>query len=328
MARCITSAVLSTVKSTQKSLQPAPGARGQPSSQAPVHPGHPVASLLVEVKVHSLLAARRPADANSATLRRLVHKLRCCGLLLFAWLRRRGSATRRGSGSASGRGDRLAGKAEAVVPLLGLLELWDQVDDRTALAQLLDEVRGDPRQLNEVRARATSSAFVVSDRLWRSPKAKAERDSLGLVTVVVGGGSIRQRRAERLRARYPARSASPSTRPRTIPARSAPVSWRRFPEQVASRADAARCRVPPRSGRGGLCPHLGRVPRAVDVAARLGIERRRQAVGQWASRPRPRGLPPGPFDQERGARHLNVGWNQLLVKLAAVEGGWALMASG
>src|SRR5260221_9945207 len=50
--------------------------------------------------------------------------------------------------------ERLHGKAEAIVPLLGILDLWTEVGDRAAIAQALDAVIADKRQRAEVRGRA------------------------------------------------------------------------------------------------------------------------------------------------------------------------------
>jgi hypothetical protein len=76
---------------------------------------------------------------------------------------------------------RLAGRAEAIVPLLGILDGWALADDRGAIAAALDEVRADRRQRFEVRARATYLASIVAERMGDRARGQALRGELGLL---------------------------------------------------------------------------------------------------------------------------------------------------
>src|SRR5689334_6475352 len=75
-------------------------------------------------------------------------------------------------------GDRPA----ALVPLLGVLDLWELLGDRQPLVDFLEVAQASARVHPEVRARAAYLSALLLDRLGRREEADRRRRALGLVS--------------------------------------------------------------------------------------------------------------------------------------------------
>lgn len=225
-----------------------------------------------------------------------------------------------------GQARELAGRAEAVVPLLGVLDLWEQVDDRAALAALLDEVRDDGRQRAEVRARATFLRAALADRQGQSEEAERLRATLGLVTDwQIVGPFDDEGRAGDAKVYGPERQlAGPIDAHVIYPGKTGPVSWRRFPS-----ASVAQGRVPldtalrPDKDVLAYATSFVHVDRDVTAAVRTGST---GALAVWvdgAEVLRQDAYRPARLDQDAAAVRLRKGWNRVTVKLGAQDAGFS-----
>src|SRR5262249_7064156 len=74
------------------------------------------------------------------------------------------------------------GQPGAITPLLGLIDMWEWVSDRNAIAALLDAAKDDPKQRPDVRARAAFLRSLVADSQGDAEGAHRLRTGIGLVT--------------------------------------------------------------------------------------------------------------------------------------------------
>jgi tetratricopeptide (TPR) repeat protein len=225
---------------------------------------------------------------------------------------------------------RLAGKPEAIVPLLGILDLWTMVDDRAPIAAALDEVAADKKQRADVRARAIYLRSIVADRVGEADKARALRGSLGLLGAwqVVGpfdnegkGGHARQFPVEKELAGtidptrdYPGIGAGEAKK----------VRWRVLSERLLTQGmvplDAA---IRPDTNTTAYLTTFVKVDVARDAAIHVGST---GAIKVWVGNRLALDhevYRPVRIDQDVAGARLAAGWNRITVKVSAAEAGWA-----
>lgn len=217
----------------------------------------------------------------------------------------------------------LAGRAEAIVPLLGILDPWDELSDRAQLVRLLEDVAGDARQLADVRARATFLRAALAGRMGDRAAAKKWRSALGLVTSwwVVGPFDNDGRGGF---GRIFGPEGEQFDEAKRYPGKERDVAWRRFPEQLALEGlvplDAV---LRPDRQVVGYAHTWVRAAHAVDAAIHLGSG---GPVKVWVNGRLAHAhdvARPVRFDQDVAPVRLVAGWNRVLVKIAAAEAGWA-----
>ena len=221
----------------------------------------------------------------------------------------------------------LAGRAEAIVPLLGLLEDWESVDDRGSIDALLDGVRNDPKQRADVRARAAWLRAITLEREGKPVDARALRMSLGLVVDwrVIGpfDNDGRGAFAEVLPPEADLAKAIDETH--EYAGRGRAVKWRALPESLLVQGmlpiDAA---LRPADNSAAMLTTFVNSSRAQDVALHLGST---GAIKVWVNgqvvfaRDVYRTVR---FDQDVAGAHLVAGWNRVTIKLCAAESGSGL----
>ncbi len=226
--------------------------------------------------------------------------------------------------------ERLAGRPEAIEPLLGILDLWPLVDDRAPIGATLVAVAQDPRQREDVRGRARYLASIVADREGRPEEARALREKLGLLSAwqVLGpfdnegkGGHAKVFPVEKELDRPidPARSYP------GMGASAPPVKWRTFePRLVTQGMVPLEAAVRPDTNVTAYLTTYIKVEAAADAAARVGSS---GAVKVWVNgrlaldRDVYRPLR---IDQDVAPVRLEKGWNRVTVKLSVAEGAWGL----
>lgn len=221
----------------------------------------------------------------------------------------------------------------AVTPLLGLSELWESVDDRPALQQLI-ELAAKPRP--------TLAPVVHAHALWthrqllwhrgQDKEASAVGRELGLVTTFAITGPFDNDGHRGHAAVYPpeGESTAPSPDSRYEGKNpGVPLRWRELPEEALARDGSvpldAWLRPDSQGTAYALCYVRSDKPQR--VAVRVGTT---GAVKVWVNRG---GKPvidrdlyhPLHPDQEVGGANLLAGWNRLLVKISNKEGRWAFV---
>ncbi len=221
----------------------------------------------------------------------------------------------------------------AVTPLLGLAELWENVDDRPAWQKLV-ELAAQPRPTLSPLVRA-QALWTYRQLLWhrgQNKEASAVASELGLVTAFAITGPFDNDGHRGHAAVYPpeGEAAAPSPESRYEGKNpSVPLRWRVLPEKSLARDGSvpldAWLRPDSQGTAYALCYVRSDKPQR--VAVRIGTT---GAVKVWVNRG---GKPvidrdlyhPIHPDQEVGGAMLLAGWNRLLVKVSNSEGRWAFM---
>ncbi len=223
---------------------------------------------------------------------------------------------------------RLEGRPEAIVPLLGILDLWTTVDDRAAIAAALDEVIADRAQRPDVRARAAYLRSIAADRMGDHARAASLRDGLGLLTAwQVLGPFDNEGKGGHAQA-FPVEKdlAGPIDPAREYQGVGALKSlrWRPLPsEMVTQGVVALDAALRPETNVTGYATTFVHSDAPADVAVRVGSS---GAIKVWVNgrlaldRDVYRPLR---IDQDAAAAHLEKGWNRIVVKLGTAEGPWA-----
>ena len=220
----------------------------------------------------------------------------------------------------------------AVTPLLGLAELWESVDDRAALQQLVEQaVKPRPTLLPTVKAHAQ---WAQRQLLWhrgQDEAAKAVGRELGLVTSFAVLGPFDNDGHRGHAAVYPPENEAiaPALDTRYDGKNpSGPLHWRVLTDTALGRDGSVPIDGWLRPDSQGTAYALGFVhsAQAQRVAVRVGTT---GALKVWVNRGAPvidRDLyhPLHP-DQEVGGAMLVAGWNRLLVKVSNNEGRWAFV---
>ena len=221
----------------------------------------------------------------------------------------------------------------AVTPLLGLAELWENVDDRPAWQKLV-ELAAQPRPTLSPLVRA-QALWTYRQLLWhrgQNKEASAVASELGLVTAFAITGPFDNDGHRGHAAVYPpeGEAAAPSPESRYEGKNpSVPLRWRVLPEKSLARDGSvpldAWLRPDSQGTAYALCYVRSDKPQR--VAVRIGTT---GAVKVWVNRG---GKPvidrdlyhPIHPDQEVGGAMLLAGWNRLLVKVSNTEGRWAFV---
>ncbi|MSP59076.1 MAG: DUF3857 domain-containing protein [Myxococcales bacterium] len=221
---------------------------------------------------------------------------------------------------------RLAGRPDAIVPLLGILDLWTLVDDRAGISAMLDEVIADPRQRADLRGRAAYLRSVVADRVGDTALAKKLRAGLGFVTAwqVVGPFDNEGKTGHAQPFPVEKELAAAIDPAREYPGKGRPVKWRLFPDQVVTQGmlalDAA---LRPDTNATAYATSFVRSDVAADIALRVGSA---GAVKVWVNgrlaldRDVYRPLR---IDQDVAGARLEAGWNRITAKVGVADGAWA-----
>jgi tetratricopeptide (TPR) repeat protein len=223
---------------------------------------------------------------------------------------------------------RSAGRPTAALPLYGVLDLWDWLDDRAPLVAFLDEAAHAQAVRPDVRGRAGYLHSLLLDRLGRAKDARAERAALGLVTRFwIVGPFENEGRTGHATVYGPERALAGGLDPGvSFDGKDRSVRWRRAPEldhQGQVRLDAF---LRPDSFVTGYLTTFVRVDpaRSTRVALRVGSSgpvkvwvNGRLALDHDVARP-------VRFDQDAAPAELQSGWNRVTVKLGVEEGAWAL----
>jgi tetratricopeptide (TPR) repeat protein len=220
----------------------------------------------------------------------------------------------------------------AVIPLLGLAELWESVDDRAALQQLVAQTsKPRPTLAPLVQAHARWAEQKLLGHRGQPSEAKAIGRELGLITTFAVTGPFDNDGHRGHAAVYaPESEASAPAADSHYEGKnpSVPLRWRVLPETALSRDGSVPLDAWLRPDSQGTAYALCyiRSPQAQRVAVRVGST---GAVKVWVNRGAPvldRELyhPLHP-DQEVGGAMLLAGWNRLLVKISNNEGRWAFV---
>ncbi len=223
--------------------------------------------------------------------------------------------------------------AAAVVPLLGLGDLWDLVDDRAAVLNLAVEAAR-PRQsvAPNVRAYAQMLQRSFAGHQADAKTAAALTAELGLVQTfsLLGPFDNDGRRghaavyapeteaiAPALDARYEGKNAN------------AQLHWRKVPASNLARDGSLRVDTWMRPDTQGTAYALCyvRSPRQQRIAVRVGTS---GAIKVFVNRGTPPVINEDAYhplrpDQQVGGAVLLAGWNRILVKISSNDGPWAFV---
>jgi tetratricopeptide (TPR) repeat protein/transglutaminase-like putative cysteine protease len=227
---------------------------------------------------------------------------------------------------------REAGRPEAVVALLGVLDPWDhgrQADlwdyaPAAAIEALLREAAG-PRSHPLVRARAELLLAVAADRRGDAAEAARRRAAVGLITEwLVAGPFDNEGRGGYAAAAPPEAEAAGPT---PMQARYAgkdrrQVGWRRYPPLASAGFVGLAPVIKPDANACAYAVTYVESPGAQDAAVRVGSG---GAVKVWLNGALALGRDvyrPARFDQDAAAARLRRGWNRILVKSCTTAGRW------
>jgi tetratricopeptide (TPR) repeat protein/transglutaminase-like putative cysteine protease len=218
-------------------------------------------------------------------------------------------------------------RPQAIVPLLGVLtDLWERLDDRAPLVQLLDEAARSRTARPDVRARAGYLRAVVLDRLGKTSQAAAARAEHGLLTQYwVVGPVDNEGRTGQTTVFAPERALlGPIDPAARFAGKERPVSWRLMPPIAAQGMVSLDALLRPDTNVTAYLTTLVHVPEATRAAVRTGSS---GAIKVWVD-----GAPalardvyrPARIDQDAAPCRLHAGWNRVTVKLSVLDGPWSL----
>ena len=214
-------------------------------------------------------------------------------------------------------------RPQAVVPLCGVLELWEKLADRAPLVKFLDEVMASHAPA-EVRSRAAYLRALVYDRGGDRQGGVAEaarlRKGLGLIERFwVAGPFDNEGKAGHDNVFGPESGRfDPHA---TFAGKDRRVGWRLAPEVATGGMVALDAFLRPESNVTAYATVAVRASKAAHAALRVGSS---GAVRAWLN-----GRPalahdvyrPVRFDQDAAAVELSAGWNRLTIKISAADGG-------
>jgi cellulose synthase operon protein C len=227
-----------------------------------------------------------------------------------------------------------AGRPEAAVAIIDLLDPWERVPPRdlwdtvspARLEALLREAAG-PRQHPLVRARAEYLLSLAADRRGQVQQAHERRAALGLITSWLVAGPFDNEGRTGFAAVHPPEqqqsvAVPPAARYEGKDRR--PVGWRQFPPLSTAGYVPLDPFVKPDTNACAYAVTFVESPEARDVAVRVGST---GAVKVWVNGALALARDvyrPVHLDQDAGAARLRAGWNRVLVKSCTNGGRWGL----
>ncbi len=224
------------------------------------------------------------------------------------------------------------GSAAAVVPLLGLSALWDDVVDRTALRDTMTDATKPRPLLSElIRAEALWHDQLLRRHVGNLAGARDAQLQLGLLGAFAIVGPFDNDGRKGHQTVYPPETETTAPGPaQRYPGKSPalPLSWRVVPESGLARDGSVPLDAWMRPENEGTAYALTYVKseQRQTVAVRVGST---GAVKVMVNRGAPiidsnvyRKLH---IDQEAGLATLLPGWNRILVKVSAQNGRWAFV---
>jgi transglutaminase-like putative cysteine protease/Tfp pilus assembly protein PilF len=215
-------------------------------------------------------------------------------------------------------------RPQAVVPILGVLDLWEvtSAGGRAAIAAFLDEATKAPGAHPLVRARAGYTRALLLDRLGKRDEAAAQRRALGLVSDVLYVGPFdNEGRAGHAALFGPERELrAPISLDKKYDGKERPVSWRPLPEVAVAGMLPFDVAVRPETNATVFAAFAVKVPVAQPAAVRVGSS---GAVKAWVNGREVLARDPyrpARFDQDAGGAWLAAGWNRIVVKLSGGDG--------
>jgi tetratricopeptide (TPR) repeat protein/transglutaminase-like putative cysteine protease len=227
---------------------------------------------------------------------------------------------------------REAGRPEAVVALLGILDpwersrpadLWDSVPPE-AIEALLRQAAG-PRSHPLVRARAEYLLAVAADRRGDWAEAARRRAAVGLITdwLVAGPFDNEGRGGYGVAAPPESQTSGPvPMRARYAGKERRPVGWRAYPPLSSAGFILLDPVVKPDANACAYAQTFVESPEAHEAAVRVGSN---GAIKVWVNGALAVGRDvyrPARFDQNAGFACLRRGWNRVLVKSCTTSGRW------
>lgn len=223
------------------------------------------------------------------------------------------------------------GSPAAVVPLLTLAGLWEWVDDRAALLEILrDAARPRATVLPTVQAQAKALLRDLLVAGGDRPAATALNRELGLVsTFAILGTFDNDGRRGHAAVYAPEQEERAATAEQTYEGRHArlPLHWRVVPPEALARDGSLHIEswVSPDTQGTVYAVCYVKSAQAQRVAVRLGAS---GAVKLWVNRGAPvvssEAYHPLSFEQQVAGAQLLAGWNRILIKLSAAERPFAL----
>lgn len=227
----------------------------------------------------------------------------------------------------------LQSSAGAVIPLLGLGELWPLVDNRAALrAFVTDAARPRPTVLPTVRAYAQMLEREILFHQGDATAASAINKDLGIVTTfsLVGPFDNDGRRGHA--AVYPPETETKAAPPEQRYEGKNPnlqLQWRPVPATALSRDGSLRIDAwmrPDTQGTAYAVCYV-RSSKQQRVALRLGSS---GAIKAWVNRSASPAVSSEAYhplrpDQVVGGAVLLAGWNRILVKVSSSDGPWSFV---
>ena len=219
------------------------------------------------------------------------------------------------------RFDKEGGKPQALIPLLGVLDLWEMVEDRGPIGAFLDAAVKSPKARSDVRARAQYLRALYLDRVGRSDEAQKQRAELGLLTdFQVAGPFDNEGHAGHTTAFGPEKDLGKAFDPNARwEGKDHQVGWRKLPAIAVEGLVALDSCLRPETSVTAYATVAVKSDRAERVAVRVGSS---GAIKVWVNGKLAVDhdvYRPVRIDQDAGAAWLEAGWNRVTIKLSAGE---------
>jgi tetratricopeptide (TPR) repeat protein len=224
-----------------------------------------------------------------------------------------------------GRLDATRGKAEAIAPLLALIDLADLLAPGTLDAPV--------RELAE--AAGTDALVAAHAREWLARRADADGDTtaatshrgrLGSLTRLWVVGPFGDGRSSYGTVYPPEQPSGAPALDQVFPGKERPVSWRRAENAERAGALGLEALLRPVSQATAYLWAWVRVEVATTAALRLGAP---GPVKVWCNEQRVYAadrMRPSRFDQDAIGMRLQAGWNRLLIKTVVGDSSWRVFA--
>ena len=214
-------------------------------------------------------------------------------------------------------------RVQAVVPLLGLMDLWEMVADRAPLVAFIEEAAASKVAPPEVVARARFMRALVLDRQGKRDEADKERVRLGVISRFRFIGPFDNEGRAGHAAVLPPERALLGPADGCVAGKEREVCWRELPKIDVQGMVSVETVLRPDTLVTAFLTVAVKSERAEAAALRVGSSGAIKAFvnGQPVlDREVYRGLR---FDQEAAGIRLVAGWNRITVKLSAAETGGA-----